>query len=72
MRQAWGRSASPTPSASSMRKVEKAIAVERPSKVGSNWAENGCGSTSTTFSPPWAAARAKVAPAIPAPAMMTS
>ena len=72
MRQACGRSAAPTPSASSMRKVEKAIAVERPSKVGASWAENGWVSTSTGFSPPWAAARAKVAPASPAPAMMTS
>ena len=72
MRQACGRSAGPRPSASSMRKVEKAIAVDRPSKVGASWAGNGCGSTSTTFSPAWAAARPKLAPAMPAPAMMTS
>ena len=72
MRHAWGRSAAPTPSASSMRKVAKAMAVERPSKVGASWASNGCGSTSTTRSPPCAAARAKVAPTSPAPAMMTS
>ena len=55
-----------------MRKVEKAMAVDRPSKVGASWALNGWGSISTTFSPPCAAARAKVAPAIPAPAITMS
>ena len=55
MRQAWGLSVGPRPRASSMRKVEKAMAVERPSKVGASWAGNGWGSTSTTFNPAWAA-----------------
>ena len=72
MRQACGRSASPSPSASIMRKVEKAMAVERPSKVGASWASNGWGSIITTFSPPCAAARANAAPVRPAPAMMMS
>ena len=47
---------------SSMRNVEKAMAVERPSKVGASWASNGWGSIMTTFSPPCAAASAKAAP----------
>ena len=48
------------------------MAVDRPSKVGASWAENGWGSIIATLNPPRAAARANVAPAMPAPATMTS
>ena len=34
-----------------MRKVEKAMAVDRPSKVGASWALNGWGSISTDLQP---------------------
>src|SRR5690606_1343798 len=39
---------------------------------GASCWSNGAGSTTITSSPPWAAARAKVTPAMPAPATMTS
>ncbi len=63
---------SPTPSTSQARNEEKAMALERPSKVGSSWALNGWGSTSTGDKPPLAKASARVTPAMPAPAMITS
>src|SRR6185312_13378166 len=48
------------------------MAEARPSKVGATWASNTTGSISTGLSPAWCSASARVAPAIPAPAMMTS
>src|SRR4051812_39612944 len=48
------------------------MAEAHPSKVGATCASNTTGSISTGFSPAWRSASARVAPAIPAPAMMTS
>src|SRR4051812_41800810 len=48
------------------------MAEARPSKVGATWASNTTGSMRTGFSPAWFRASARVAPAMPAPAMMTS
>src|SRR3954471_8695975 len=48
------------------------MAEARPSKVGATWASNTTGSIRTGFRPAWCSARASVAPAMPAPAMMTS
>src|SRR6185369_11656443 len=48
------------------------MAEARPSKVGATWASNTTGSISTGVRPACFRARARVAPAIPAPAMMTS
>src|SRR3954462_12662947 len=48
------------------------MAEERPSKVSASWASNGWGSTSRALTPAEARARARVVPAMPAPAMMTS
>src|SRR3954468_11215000 len=48
------------------------MADARPSKVGAAWRSKVIGSTSTAFIPPLAKARPSVAPAMPAPAMITS
>ncbi len=72
MRCACGPSVSPRPSARHWRKLEKAIAEARPSKVGATCASNGCGSTRIGFSPALASASPSVAPVRPAPAMITS
>src|SRR6516165_6765162 len=48
------------------------MAEARPSKVGATWASNGTGSISTGSSPACFSASASVAPAMPAPAMITS
>jgi hypothetical protein len=48
------------------------MAEERPSKLAASWASNGWGSTSSGRTPAEARASARVVPAMPAPAMMTS
>src|SRR3954464_987863 len=48
------------------------MADERPSKLSASWASNGWGSTSRALTPAEDRASARVVPAMPAPAMMTS
>src|SRR5579859_1468575 len=48
------------------------MAEARPSKVGATWASKTIGSIRTGLRPAWCRASAKVAPGMPAPAMMTS
>ena len=54
------------------RKAANEMAQARPSNEGSIWLAKGWGSTSRVLSPPLSSARARVTPAIPAPAMITS
>src|SRR5450755_2557906 len=72
MRWAWGSRKDAAPTARHWRKAENEMALARPSKVGALWASKGCGSMRTAVRPALARARARVVPAMPAPAMMTS